>query len=102
MDIGTNAEVALVASGGISACSCAAGPAFEGRGISQGMRAMEGAISRVEVARKQIDIDVIGGGEARGITGSGMISLAGERYEGCACYDYQSPRLVQIVRVGAT
>jgi uncharacterized 2Fe-2S/4Fe-4S cluster protein (DUF4445 family) len=78
MDIGTNAEVALIESEGISACSCAAGPAFEGGGISQGMRAMEGAISRVRVDRKQIDIDVIGGGEARGITGSGMISLAGE------------------------
>lgn len=78
MDIGTNAEVALVASGGISACSCAAGPAFEGGGISQGMRAMEGAISRVRLARKQIEIDVIGGGEACGITGSGLISLAGE------------------------
>ena len=78
MDIGTNAEVALVESGGISACSCAAGPAFEGGGIRQGMRGMEGAISRVGLARKQIEIDVIGGGEARGITGSGLISLAAE------------------------
>jgi uncharacterized 2Fe-2S/4Fe-4S cluster protein (DUF4445 family) len=80
MDIGTNAEVALVASGGIFACSCAAGPAFEGGGISQGMRAMEGAISRVGLARKQIEIDVIGGDEARGITGSGLISLACELF----------------------
>jgi uncharacterized 2Fe-2S/4Fe-4S cluster protein (DUF4445 family) len=78
MDIGTNAEVALVASGAISACSCAAGPAFEGGGIGQGMRAMRGAISRVRLARKQIGIDVIGGGEACGIAGSGLISFAGE------------------------
>ncbi len=78
MDIGTNAEVALVTSAGISACSCAAGPAFEGGGIQQGMLAMEGAISSVRLSRKQFGIDVIGGGEARGITGSGLISLAGE------------------------
>jgi uncharacterized 2Fe-2S/4Fe-4S cluster protein (DUF4445 family) len=78
MDIGTNAEVALVTSQGISVCSCAAGPAFEGSGISQGMRAMEGAISRVELSRSQINIDVLGGSEALGITGSGLISLTGE------------------------
>jgi uncharacterized 2Fe-2S/4Fe-4S cluster protein (DUF4445 family) len=78
MDVGTNAEVALVSEEGTSVCSCAAGPAFEGAGISQGMRAMEGAICRVRLARKQIEVDVIGGGEACGITGSGLISLAGE------------------------
>jgi uncharacterized 2Fe-2S/4Fe-4S cluster protein (DUF4445 family) len=77
MDIGTNAEVALVSRLGISACSCAAGPAFEGGGIRKGMRAMEGAIHRVSLRCGQPEVEVIGGIEARGITGSGLISLLG-------------------------
>lgn len=77
MDIGTNAEVVLVGGQGISACSCAAGPAFEGHGIQNGMRAMEGAIHRVSMHCGVPEIEVIGDTEARGITGSGLISLLG-------------------------
>lgn len=77
MDIGTNAEVALISRQGVSACSCAAGPAFEGHGIHKGMRAMEGAIQRVSLGRGEFETEVIGGIEARGIAGSGLISLLG-------------------------
>jgi len=78
VDIGTNAEVALVSDSETIACSCAAGSVFEGGGIRQGMCAIEGAIYQVSLRQEQDEVNVIGGGQARGITGSGMISLMGE------------------------
>lgn len=77
VDIGTNAEVALVTASGISACSTAAGPAFEGGGIRFGMRAVDGAVSRVAVEPDRLYIEVMGNDEAKGIAGSGLISLVG-------------------------
>ena len=41
-DIGTNGEMALWHSGKLTVCSTAAGPAFEGVGISMGMRGADG------------------------------------------------------------
>ena len=45
IDLGTNAEVALRLPDRLLATSAAAGPAFEGEGISCGMRAQEGAVT---------------------------------------------------------
>ena len=39
IDIGTNGEIVLTGNGRAVACSTAAGPAFEGSSITQGMRA---------------------------------------------------------------
>jgi uncharacterized 2Fe-2S/4Fe-4S cluster protein (DUF4445 family) len=47
VDIGTNGEIALLKDGAITAASTAAGPAFEGARIRQGMRATAGAIDQV-------------------------------------------------------
>lgn len=49
VDIGTNGELVLGSRDGLWATSCATGPAFEGAQISCGMRAVSGAIHRVEV-----------------------------------------------------
>jgi uncharacterized 2Fe-2S/4Fe-4S cluster protein (DUF4445 family) len=73
VDIGTNGEIILGNKEGLCAASCAAGPAFEGARISQGSRAIEGSIERVIVNDDDIDIDVIGGGAAKSICGSGLI-----------------------------
>ncbi len=73
LDLGTNGEVVIGSCDGVFACSTAAGPAFEGARISQGMRAMEGAIERVELSGSDVRIGVIGGGKARGICGSGLV-----------------------------
>ncbi len=75
LDIGTNTEVALQVDGHIRCCSCASGPAFEGGGLSQGMRAGEGAIERVciDPATGEPRLAVIGGKEPRGICGSGIL-----------------------------
>lgn len=72
VDIGTNGEMVLCHKGRMVACSTAAGPALEGENISCGMRATEGAIDHVT----REDYSVIGGIEARGICGSGLIDAA--------------------------
>lgn len=73
-DIGTNGEIVLWESGRLTACSTAAGPAFEGVGISAGMNACEGAVDRVEAEPDGgLRAHVIGGGPAKGICGSGLI-----------------------------
>lgn len=75
VDIGTNGEIVLGTKEKMYAASCAAGPALEGARISRGSRAVEGAIEAVFVCEGggDIDVDVIGGGAARTICGSGLI-----------------------------
>ena len=73
MDLGTNGEVVVGNREKILCTSTAAGPAFEGARISQGMRAATGAISEVRVEDNFLSCRVIGGGEARGLCGSGLV-----------------------------
>ncbi len=47
VDVGTNGEIVLKAGDRLFGCATAAGPAFEGSGLSSGMRAVEGAISEI-------------------------------------------------------
>ena len=54
-------------------CSTAAGPAFEGVGVSCGTPAMRGAIDRVTVVNQSLVPHIIGDGEAQGVCGSGLI-----------------------------
>src|SRR5680860_346336 len=73
IDLGTNCELFLKTSQGMLACSTAAGPAFEGAGITQGMRAKPGAIEAVTITEDGVKVEVIGGQKAIGICGSGLI-----------------------------
>ena len=73
MDLGTNGEVVVGHRDKMLCTSTAAGPAFEGARISQGMRAATGAISEVRVEDNFLSCRVIGGGEARGLCGSGLV-----------------------------
>ena len=75
-DMGTNGEMVLAHNGAIYACSTAAGPAFEGVGISCGMPAVAGAIDGVETANGRLMPHVIGGGKPMGICGSGLVDAA--------------------------
>ena len=72
-DIGTNGELALYHGGRLTVCSTAAGPAFEGVGISSGMRGEKGAVDRVTLVNGNLHCHVIGDGEPKGICGSGLI-----------------------------
>lgn len=74
IDIGTNGEMVLGNSDWLIACSCSAGPAFEGGGIKYGMRAMHGAIERVRILPGfRVECKTIGNGKPIGICGSGLI-----------------------------
>ena len=72
-DIGTNGEIALWQGGKLTVCSTAAGPAFEGVGISMGMRGETGAIDEVCLKDGMISAHVIGETTPTGICGSGII-----------------------------
>lgn len=73
-DIGTNGELAIWQKGRLTVCSTAAGPAFEGVGISMGMRGALGAIDRVTVENGAFfKAHVIGDGTPIGICGSGLV-----------------------------
>lgn len=77
VDIGTNGEIILQCGKGKYACSAAAGPALEGGAVSQGMRAVKGAVDMVSLAGsfpvQDIAVRVIQGGRSLGICGSGLV-----------------------------
>ncbi|MFA0784523.1 MAG: hypothetical protein YYHSYBAR_002914 [Candidatus Fervidibacter sacchari] len=77
LDIGTNGEIVVRNKGRYWCASAAAGPAFEGGRIYQGMRAERGAIAQVSVERTNakvwLRVQTLGGTLPRGICGSGLI-----------------------------
>ncbi len=73
IDVGTNGEMALGCGDHFVCCATAAGPAFEGAQIRFGMTAAPGAVSEVRWEQGQLRCTVLGGGEAVGICGSGLI-----------------------------
>ncbi len=75
IDIGTNGEIVLGNQDWLVSCACSAGPCFEGGGILFGMRAMPGAIERVNIDRETLDVTlkVVGGILPVGICGSGLV-----------------------------
>lgn len=81
VDIGTNGEMLLGDRERMLCCATAAGPALEGASIRFGMRAAQGAIDRVRIDGGQLVCRVIGGGEAKGICGSGLIDACAAALE---------------------
>src|SRR5450830_1671413 len=82
IDIGTNGEMVLGNKEWLISCACSAGPAFEGGGVKDGMRATTGAIEDVWIDRATLEptYRTIGGRSAQGICGSGLIDLLGELF----------------------
>jgi len=79
MDIGTNTEIACGNRDQLFVSSCPAGPAFEGGGVRCGMPGWDGAIERVRLEPdRPPTLSVIGGGEPRGLCGSGIVDTLGE------------------------
>lgn len=76
LDIGTNGEMALTGPAGILCCATAAGPAFEGAGITLGMAGAAGAVSGVQWGPAGPMVRVLGGGPTKGICGSGLVEAA--------------------------
>ncbi|TKJ40116.1 hypothetical protein CEE37_10295 [candidate division LCP-89 bacterium B3_LCP] len=71
IDLGTNGEIVLAVKGTLQAVSTAAGPAFEGVGLHNGMPAVKGAVEGFD---DQGNPFVIGGGQPVGFCGSGYIA----------------------------
>ncbi len=78
-DIGTNGEIALYKNGTLFVSSTAAGPAFEGAGISCGCAGIPGAVDRVTLVDGVLRAHTIGDLPPVGICGSGLIDAV-------ACY----------------
>lgn len=82
IDIGTNGEIVLGNSEWMLGCSCSAGPAFEGGGVKDGIRSIDGAIERIIIERETYEtvFTTIGSKVACGICGSGLIDLIAELF----------------------
>lgn len=77
IDLGTNGEIVFGNKDFMMCCACSAGPAFEGGGISCGMRASAGAIEKVRIDEDTLEpkLTIIDDCEPVGICGSGIIDL---------------------------
>ena len=111
IDIGTNGELVMGNRKRLMSASCATGPAFEGAHIKYGMRAVPGAIERIQIDPQtwNVRFKVVGkdgwngeikNPEAKGICGSGIIDGVAELYRtgiidktGRFKKDIPSPRL---------
>ncbi len=91
LDVGTNGEMVLGDCDWLISCACSAGPAFEGAGVQDGMRATVGAIEEVWVNQETHEptyrviphpkLEAQGQPTPpRGICGSGLISLLAEMF----------------------
>lgn len=82
IDVGTNGEVVLGNKEWMACCSASAGPAFEGSGVSCGMRAVKGAIEKVEInSRYEANVKTMGSAKPIGICGSGYVDLISEMFK---------------------
>ncbi len=112
VDIGTNTEVLVNNGSKIYAASAPAGPAFEGFGTKYGMRAVEGAISKVFIYLSEhtkdyeVVYEVIGGGTPKGVCGSAYIDVLAHLYRYGVIdrrgrfKDFKSKRLIRDGDVG--
>jgi uncharacterized 2Fe-2S/4Fe-4S cluster protein (DUF4445 family) len=80
IDVGTNGEIVLGNCDWLVCTSCSAGPAFEGGGVKNGMRASRGAIEQVRINPETFEpmVITIGNQKPLGICGSGLIDAVAE------------------------
>lgn len=80
IDIGTNGEIVVGNQDWLMTASCSAGPAFEGGGLSCGMRAMTGAIEGFKINPRTCEPMILTVGKTKpvGICGSGAINILAE------------------------
>jgi len=83
MDIGTNAEIVIGNRDWMACAACSAGPAFEGGGITFGMRATKGAIEDFSIDPVTLEPMnlTIGRVRPKGICGSGLITAVATLFE---------------------
>ena len=74
-DLGTNAEMVLHTGEKYYGCSCAAGPAFEGVGLSCGMPAVSGAVHTVRLSGGYYSFETVDHVPPKGFCGSGTVDI---------------------------
>jgi uncharacterized 2Fe-2S/4Fe-4S cluster protein (DUF4445 family) len=81
VDVGTNGEIIAKVGDRLVGCATAAGPAFEGAGLSCGVRGVQGAIERVRLNREPFgaECEIIGGvATPIGLCGSAYVDFLWE------------------------
>ncbi len=81
VDVGTNGEIVAKIGDRLVGCATAAGPAFEGAGLTSGTRGVKGAIERIRLQRDPFgaELGIIGGGSRPlGICGSAYVDFLWE------------------------
>jgi uncharacterized 2Fe-2S/4Fe-4S cluster protein (DUF4445 family) len=80
VDVGTNGEIILKKGDHLLGCATAAGPAFEGAGLTNGIRATDGAIERLRFTKEPFAVhtDVIGNATPIGLCGSAYVDFLAE------------------------
>ena len=83
IDIGTNAEIVIGNRDWLACAAASAGPAFEGGGITFGMRAAKGAIEdfSIDPLSNEPMLITIGNVRPKGICGSGLIIMVATLFE---------------------
>ena len=80
VDIGTNTQVVLGCSEWMIATSGPGATAFEGWGVTCGVRATEGAIEKVRIQDDKVEYTTIGNVKPIGLCGSALIDIIAELY----------------------
>jgi uncharacterized 2Fe-2S/4Fe-4S cluster protein (DUF4445 family) len=77
VDVGTNGEIILKHGDRLAGCATAAGPAFEGAGLTYGVRATDGAIAHIDLAREPLTVkcEKIGKAAPIGLCGTAYIDF---------------------------
>ena len=80
VDLGTNGEIALKHGDRLLGCATAAGPAFEGAGLTCGVCAGRGAISHVrwKPGKAKPELEVIGAAAPIGLCGTAYVDFVAE------------------------
>ncbi len=80
VDVGTNGEIILKTPNHVLGCATAAGPAFEGAGLTNGIRAGQGAVETIRMTNSPFNVQakVIGQTKPIGICGSAYVDFLAE------------------------
>jgi uncharacterized 2Fe-2S/4Fe-4S cluster protein (DUF4445 family) len=78
LDMGTNTELIVTDGERTLACSCPAGPAFEGGLVRYGMPGSDGAIESLRYTGDAFTVRTIGDIDPQGLCGSGLVDLLAE------------------------
>ncbi|WP_432663831.1 ASKHA domain-containing protein [Wukongibacter baidiensis] len=75
IDIGTNGEIVIGNEEKVYCAATAAGPAFEGANIKDGIGSIKGAVCSVDINKGTISYETIGNEKPIGICGSGVLDI---------------------------